>query len=107
MTGANRIQGMLLDLFEHWPIEREGSFLIGDKTTDIEAAEAAGVPGYLFEGGDVAAFIESKGVVAGSLVRQTVGISEGRVCMNYFRIARQAQNDFDRRHRGTCANLAV
>ena len=56
--------GMLLDLFEHWPIEREGSFLIGDKTTDIEAAEAAGVPGYLFEGGDLAAFIESKGVAA-------------------------------------------
>ncbi len=65
--------GMLLDLFEHWPIEREGSVLIGDKTTDIEAAEAAGVPGYLFEGGDLAAFIESKGVAAAPLAGQPVG----------------------------------
>jgi len=52
--------GMLLDLFEHWPIERERSFLIGDKRSDIEAAEAAGVPGYLFPGGDLMAFLKSK-----------------------------------------------
>jgi D,D-heptose 1,7-bisphosphate phosphatase len=52
--------GMLLDLFEHWPIEREGSCLVGDKASDIEAAEAAGVPGYLFEGGDLTAFLRGK-----------------------------------------------
>jgi D,D-heptose 1,7-bisphosphate phosphatase len=50
--------GMLLDLFAHWPIERDGSFMIGDKTSDIEAAEAAGIPGYLFEGGDLTAFLQ-------------------------------------------------
>ena len=27
--------GMLLDLMEHWPVEREGSFLIGDKDLSL------------------------------------------------------------------------
>ncbi len=49
--------GMLLDLFDRWPIERKGSFLVGDKASDVEAAEAAGLPGYLFPGGDLAAFL--------------------------------------------------
>ena len=52
--------GMLLDLFAHWPIEREGSFLIGDKTSDIKAAEAAGIEGCLFEGGDLTAFLQRR-----------------------------------------------
>ena len=40
----------------HWPVRREGSFVIGDRPTDIEAAEAAGLPGFLFAGGDLDAF---------------------------------------------------
>ena len=52
--------GMLLDLLERWPVEREGSFLVGDKISDIEAAEAAGMPGYLFEGGDLTAFVRER-----------------------------------------------
>jgi D,D-heptose 1,7-bisphosphate phosphatase len=51
--------GMILDLFAHWPIVREGSFLVGDKQTDIEAAKAAGVSGYLFEGGNLTEFLQS------------------------------------------------
>ena len=43
--------GMLLDLGKHWPVDMAGSFLVGDKPSDIEAAHAAGVRGYLFEGG--------------------------------------------------------
>ena len=49
--------GMIHDLMEHWPVRREGSFVIGDRPTDIEAAEAAGLPGFLFAGGDLDAFV--------------------------------------------------
>jgi D-glycero-D-manno-heptose 1,7-bisphosphate phosphatase len=49
--------GMILDLMQHWPVRRGGSFVVGDRGTDIEAAEAAGLPGFLFAGGDLDTFI--------------------------------------------------
>jgi D-glycero-D-manno-heptose 1,7-bisphosphate phosphatase len=49
--------GMIHDLMEQWPVRREGSFVIGDRPTDIEAAEAAGLPGFLFAGGDLDALV--------------------------------------------------
>jgi D-glycero-D-manno-heptose 1,7-bisphosphate phosphatase len=50
--------GMLLDLIGNWPVDRSASFLVGDKDTDIEAARAAYITGYLFGGGDLDAFVQ-------------------------------------------------
>ena len=54
--------GMLLDLIDKWPVELSGSFLIGDKDSDLRAAKAVGIDGHLFDGGNLATFVD--GVLA-------------------------------------------
>lgn len=50
--------GMLLQAMADFPVNREQSFLIGDKQTDMEAARAAGVGAFLFKQGNLATFAE-------------------------------------------------
>ena len=45
--------GMIRDLLSRFPVDPARSVMIGDKTSDVEAAEAAGVEGLLYEGGSV------------------------------------------------------
>lgn len=49
--------GMILDCLEGWPVRRESSLLVGDMPHDLQAAAAAGIKGYRFEGGDLLSFI--------------------------------------------------
>jgi D,D-heptose 1,7-bisphosphate phosphatase len=56
--------GMILDLLQKWPVDRDASFLIGDKTSDCEAATAAGIASHLFGGGNLLEFLSTIGVRA-------------------------------------------
>lgn len=51
--------GMITDLLAHWPVDRAGSVLIGDKDSDIAAAAAAGLAGHRYAGGNLASLVEA------------------------------------------------
>src|SRR6185437_7606101 len=48
--------GMLLDLIRAWEIDPARSVMFGDQDTDMRTAMAAGVAGYLFQGGNLLEF---------------------------------------------------
>ena len=48
--------GMILDIAKYWPVDLARSFLIGDKSSDMEAAAAVGMRGFLYEGGPLDRF---------------------------------------------------
>lgn len=45
--------GMLLDLLSSWPVDRAVSFVVGNSEDDMRAAEAAGLRGVRYGGGDL------------------------------------------------------
>lgn len=49
--------GMILDLAKVWSVDRAHSFLIGDKQSDLEAAEHAGMRGFLYREGPLDLFV--------------------------------------------------
>jgi mannose-6-phosphate isomerase len=51
--------GMILRACVDFAIDKDASFLIGDKETDVAAARAAGIPGFLFGGGNLLPFLET------------------------------------------------
>jgi D-glycero-D-manno-heptose 1,7-bisphosphate phosphatase len=51
--------GMLLRAMGDFAIDKERSFLIGDKQSDLEAARRAGIAGHLFVGGNLDAMVRA------------------------------------------------
>ena len=51
--------GMLLQALAEYDIDKEQSFLVGDSKRDVEAAEAVGVEGYLYTGGNLLDFVKN------------------------------------------------
>ncbi len=51
--------GMILKLQREWSTDASGSFVVGDRDTDVQAAIAAGVAGYKFEGGNLLRFVQA------------------------------------------------
>ncbi len=49
--------GMLLDLMRAWPVIAAKSLVVGDMDIDMQAAQAAGLRGLYFQGGDLDKFL--------------------------------------------------
>lgn len=50
--------GMILQAIADWRADPATSFLIGDKPSDVAAAEAAGIQGYIFEEKNLLEFVQ-------------------------------------------------
>ena len=50
--------GMLLRALKDFQVAADDAFMIGDRESDMRAAERAGVKGYLFEGGDLDGLVQ-------------------------------------------------
>jgi len=55
--------GLILKAQRSWNIDTTSSFLIGDRQTDVEAAEAAGIKGHLFNSNNLLEFVRELNLV--------------------------------------------
>lgn len=51
--------GMILKAMQEYEVLKTQSFLIGDKDSDLQAAQAAGIRGYLYEQGSLLEFVKN------------------------------------------------
>lgn len=51
--------GLIMQALTEWPVDIQQSFIIGDKSSDIEAGRSAGLGGYLFTGENLMDFIKT------------------------------------------------
>jgi HAD superfamily hydrolase (TIGR01662 family) len=51
--------GMIIDLMKKWCVEIPGTFLVGDKEANLQAATAAQIAGRMFSGGNLYDFVRS------------------------------------------------
>jgi D-glycero-D-manno-heptose 1,7-bisphosphate phosphatase len=54
------LPGLILQAFDEWEIDKERAFLVGDRLSDVQAAEAAGIRGFMFPGGNLLDFVRTK-----------------------------------------------
>ncbi|MBP2638330.1 MAG: D,D-heptose 1,7-bisphosphate phosphatase [Firmicutes bacterium] len=55
--------GLIQQAFAGWSLDKNKSFLVGDKNTDLQAAAAAGIRGYLFNEENLFDFITNLGLI--------------------------------------------
>ncbi|WP_161534258.1 HAD-IIIA family hydrolase [Bradyrhizobium sp. LCT2] len=52
--------GMITDLAQRFSVDMTRSMVVGDKDSDMAAAQAAGLAGHMFEGGNLEAFVKQR-----------------------------------------------